>query len=75
VSRYLIRVDRRLSEELTSAFPRLTSTVRPVQTVLSGYFTDAEELSGVLNYLTEMGIGIVELMGLPDNIGQQSATT
>jgi pyridoxal/pyridoxine/pyridoxamine kinase len=66
VARYLIRVDRLLSEELTSAFPQLSSSVQPVQTVLTGYFTDAQELSGVLNFLGEMGVDILELVRIPD---------
>ncbi|MGH3317788.1 MAG: hypothetical protein ACRDO0_16735 [Nocardioidaceae bacterium] len=66
MTRYLIRVDRRLSDELTSAFPHLFSETQPVQTVLMGNFTDPEELSGVLNYLGEMGISIIELVRIPD---------
>lgn len=70
VTRYLIRVDRRLSDELTSAFPQLSSTVQPVQTILTGSFTDPQELSGVLNYLGEMGVDIVELVRIPDEAPQ-----
>jgi hypothetical protein len=67
VPRYLIRVDQRLSEDLASAFPTLSSKVQPVQTVLTGSFADAEELSGVLNYLRAMGVDIVELVRIPDD--------
>lgn len=66
VPRYLIRVDQRLSEDLASAFPNLSSRVQPVQTVLTGTFADAEELSGVLNYLRAMGVDIVELVRIPE---------
>ncbi len=66
MTRYLIRVDRRLSDELTSAFPHLFSETQPVQTVLMGNFADPEELSGVLNYLGELGISIIELVRIPD---------
>lgn len=66
VPRYLIRVDQRLSEDLASAFPNLSSRVQPVQTVLTGTFADGEELSGVLNYLRAMGVEIVELVRIPD---------
>ena len=71
--RYLIRVDQRLSEDLASAFPNLSSRVQPVQTVLTGSFADAEELSGVLNYLRAMGIDIVELVRIPDDTPSESS--
>lgn len=69
MTRYLIRVDRVLSEELASAFPHLSCTVQPLQSVLTGYFTDPQELSGVLNYLGEMGVDIVELVRIPGHGG------
>jgi hypothetical protein len=74
VPRYLIRVDQRLSEDLASAFPNLSSRVQPVQTVLTGSFDDAEELSGVLNYLRAMGVDIVELVRIPDETTQTPVT-
>ena len=67
MTRYLIRVDRRLSDERTTAFPHLFSETQPVQTVLMGNFADPEELSGVLNYLGELGISIIELVRIPDD--------
>jgi hypothetical protein len=71
VTRYLIRVDGVLSEELTSAFPHLSTAVQPRQTVLTGSFTDPQELAGVLNYLGEMGVDIVELVRIPGRTGSE----
>jgi hypothetical protein len=73
VPRYLIRVDQRLSDEMASAFPLLSSRVQPVQTVLTGDFADAEQLSGVLNYLGQMGVDIVELVRIPDEAWTKDA--
>jgi hypothetical protein len=73
VPRYLIRVDQRLSDEMASAFPLLSSRVQPVQTVLTGDFADAEQLSGVLNYLGQMGVDIVELVRIPDEAWTEGA--
>jgi hypothetical protein len=74
VARYLIRVDQRLSDELASAFPLLSAQVQPVQTLLTGEFADAEQLSGVLNYLGQMGVDIIELVRIPDaSAGPQTA--
>jgi hypothetical protein len=73
VPRYLIRVDQRLSDEMASAFPLLSSQVQPVQTVLTGDFADAEQLSGVLNYLGQMGVDIVELVRIPEETRAEEA--
>ncbi len=66
MSNYLIRVDAELSDELLSAFPQLKSVVVPAHTTLTGELRDQEELSGVLNFLTEMGIPIVEVVSIPE---------
>ena len=67
MTRILIRVDAELSDELSGAFPHLTSRTQRAQTTLIGDLTDQEELQGVLNYLSSMGIGVVEVVTIPDS--------
>jgi hypothetical protein len=66
VTRILIRLDDEVTDELLSAFPQLTPSVRRAQTTLTGNVVDQEELQGVLNYLNSMGITIVDVVTIPD---------
>ena len=66
VTRVLIRLDDELSDEMMSAFPQLTPTVQRTQTTLRGDVADQEELQGVLNFLSSMGVTIVDVVTIPD---------
>jgi hypothetical protein len=67
MTKLMIRVDAVLSDELLSAFPQLTTHIHPVQTTLTGEVADQEELQGVLNLLTSLGIQVVEVITIPDD--------
>jgi hypothetical protein len=62
-----IRVDAELSEELLSAFPNLTSRRHRASTTLTGEVADREQLQGVLNLLSSLGIDVVEVLTIPDD--------
>jgi hypothetical protein len=62
----MIRLDDEVNEELLSAFPQLTSTVQRTHTTLTGDVIDQEELQGVLNFLSSMGVSIVDVVTIPD---------
>jgi len=66
VTKVLIRVDAKLSDELMSAFPQLMARNHPAQTTLVGDLSDQDELQGVLNLLRSLGIDIVEILTLPE---------
>ena len=66
MTRLLIRVDTELTDELTAAFPHLTARSHPATTTLTGSVTDQQELQGVLNMLTTLGINVVEVLTIPD---------
>ena len=66
VTKVLIRVDGEISDELSSAFPHLTTRRHPAQSTLTGDLADQEELQGVLNLLRSLGIDIVEIVTIPD---------
>jgi hypothetical protein len=67
VTKVLIRLDDEVTEELLSAFPQLTQSVRRTQTTLTGDIADQEELQGVLNFLSSLGITIVDVVTIPDD--------
>lgn len=73
MTHYLIRVSGALSEELLSAFPNLLVERAPVQTLLHGQLPDQAALTGVLDHLDELGIQIVEVMQVPDQMPVQAA--
>ncbi|MGZ4442881.1 MAG: hypothetical protein ACXVXC_06955 [Nocardioidaceae bacterium] len=66
VTKMLIRVDGELTDEMLTAFPHLTTRVQRAHTMLTGDVVDQEELQGVLNFLSTMGITIVEVVTIPD---------
>jgi hypothetical protein len=66
-ARYEIRVRGRLSDTLLPAFPELTSTVHPVETVLSGPVEDQAALLGLLERIDSLGLELVELRQVHDD--------
>jgi hypothetical protein len=66
VTKVLIRVNAKLSDELTTAFPGLEVRNHPAQTTLLGDVSDQDELEGVLSLLRTLGIDIVEIVTIPD---------
>ena len=66
MTKVLIRVDAKLSDELTSAFPQLLVKNHPAQTTLMGDLSDQDELQGVLSLLRALGIDVVEVVTLPE---------
>jgi len=67
VARVLIRVDAELSDELVDAFPQLTSRHHRASTTLTGEVADQQELQGVLNLLSSLGIDVVEVVTIPED--------
>jgi hypothetical protein len=65
MTRVRIRLDDSVTDELLTAFPRLTSIQR-IQTTLTGDVVDQQELQGVLNFLSSLGITIVDVVTIPD---------
>jgi hypothetical protein len=66
MTRMLIRVDAELTDELTSKFPHLRPRTHRAQTTLTGDVEDQEELQGVLNFLSSMGLTVVEVVTIPE---------
>jgi hypothetical protein len=67
MARMLIRVDAQLTDELSAAFPQLTATCHPASTTLTGEVADQQELQGVLNLLSSLGIDMVEVLTIPSD--------
>ena len=67
MTKMLIRVDGEVTEELSSAFPHLTTRTHRAQTTLVGDMVDQEELQGVLNLLHSLRIPVVEIVTIPDD--------
>jgi hypothetical protein len=67
MTKMMIRVDAEISDELSSAFPHLTARHHRAQTTLTGDLTDQEELQGILNLLSSLGIAVVEVVTIPDD--------
>lgn len=66
MAKILIRVDADLTDELSSAFPQLVTHHHPASTTLVGDLADQQELQGVLNLLSTLGIDVVEVLTIPD---------
>lgn len=66
MTRVRISLDAELTDELLSAFPQLTTVGKRTQTTLTGEVADQEELQGVLNHLSMMGITIIDVITIPD---------
>jgi hypothetical protein len=67
MAKMLIRVDAEMSDELSSAFPHLTAHHHRASTTLTGEITDQQELQGVLNLLSSLGIDVIELLTIPED--------
>jgi len=66
MTRTMIRVDADMSQDITEKFPHLQLRKHSAQTTLSGDIEDQEELQGVLNYLSLMGVTVVEVVTIPE---------
>ncbi len=66
MTRVRISLDADVTDELLSAFPQLTTTGKRTQTTLTGDVVDQEELQGVLNHLSLMGLTIIDVVTIPD---------
>ena len=64
MSRYLIRVQGRLSPGVTSAFPSLDCRQFD-QTIVHGPLPDQSALAGVLDHLRRLGVDVVEVHRIP----------
>ena len=69
VDHYLIRVGGRLPDDTMATFSGLKIVAEPVQTVLQGQLADQAALAGVLDYLDEAGVVIIEVLKLPPDEG------
>jgi hypothetical protein len=67
VAKMMIRVDADVSDELSAAFPHLTARHHRASTTLTGQVTDQEELQGVLNLLSSLGIEVIEVLTIPED--------
>jgi hypothetical protein len=67
MARMLIRVEAELSDELSGAFPHLTARSQPASTTITGDVADQQELQGVLNLLSSLGIDVVEVLTIPED--------
>ena len=67
MSKVMIRLGTPVSHEMVSAFPHLTSRQHGGSTMLTGSVADQEELLGVLNLLSTMGIEVVEVLTIPED--------
>ena len=65
--RMLIRVDGELTADLTNAFPHLSSKHNRPTTTLVGELADQEELQGVLNMLSVLGVDLLEVLTIPED--------
>ncbi len=66
---YIIRLSGELPADTMAAFSGLNVITEPVQTVLDGVLPDQAALAGVLDYLDEAGVVIVEVLKLPPEEG------
>ncbi len=64
--RYEIRVDGEMSDELTTAFPELTTFVVPAHTVLYGQVDDEAHLYGLLVRFQSLGLRVAEVRRIPE---------
>ena len=66
MTRVLIRVDADLSDEMAGAFPQLSTHTHRATTTLTGDLVDQQELQGVLNLLSSLGVDVIEVVTIPD---------
>jgi hypothetical protein len=63
----MVRVDAVLSREALSAFPHLQSHRQRPHSTITGDIKDQEELQGLLNFLSSMGLTVVEVVTVQDD--------
>jgi hypothetical protein len=66
MTKLLIRVDAELSDDMLGKFPQLQPRTQRPQTTLTGEVRDQEELQGVLNFLSSMGVTVLEVITIPE---------
>jgi hypothetical protein len=66
MSRYLIRVNGHLSDELSASLRGLDAQHQPAQTILVGELADQAALTGILDRLDLLGVEIHEVLLVPD---------
>jgi len=66
MTRVMISVDAVVSEELLSAFPQLIARVQEPRSTITGEIADQQELQGLLNFLSSMGIDVTGIVTIPD---------
>ncbi|MEV6839645.1 hypothetical protein ACIHEJ_32510 [Streptomyces sp. NPDC052301] len=64
--RYEIRVDGRMTETLTKAFPELEHVVMSGHTVLFGPVVDEAQLYGLLARCQSLGLRVLEMRQVPE---------
>ena len=67
MSRYLIRVNGHLSDELSASLRGLDAQHQPAQTILVGELADQAALTGILDRLDLLGVEIHEVLLVPDS--------
>jgi hypothetical protein len=70
---YLIRVEGVLPEQALDDFVNVTVDPGSVQTVLHGDLPDQSSLAGILDYLDELGVEIVEVLKVPPGGSKRAA--
>ena len=73
MDQYLIRVEGVLPEKALEDFVNVTVNPGSVQTVLHGDLPDQSSLAGILDYLDELGVEIVEVLKVPSGGSQRAA--
>ena len=62
---YVIRIDGELPPDALRNFADVVAVPGHVQTVLHGELPDQASLAGILDYLDELGVEIVEVLKVP----------
>lgn len=73
MDQYLIRVEGVLPERALDDFVNVTVNPGSVQTVLHGDLPDQSSLAGILDYLDELGVEIVEVLKVPSGGSKRAA--
>ena len=73
MDQYLIRVEGVLPEKALEDFVNVTVNPGSVQTVLHGDLPDQSSLAGILDYLDELGVEIVEVLKVPSGGSERAA--
>ena len=73
MDQYLIRVEGVLPEQALDDFVNVTVNPGSVQTVLHGDLPDQSSLAGILDYLDELGVEIVEVLKVPPGGSERAA--